>query len=1049
MRITRLEFENLNSLRGRWTVDFTHPSYSKNHDIFVIHGPTGAGKTTILDAITLALYGRTPRLEAVNNGEGGNEIMTRGTGFCRAAVTYSCAGGDFVSEFQQNRANGKASGNLQKASFRITRLGGNQSGQRDLFAEEGEVVASGAGSALGRETQKIIHLDYKQFCRSIMLAQGEFSAFLESCARERAEILERLTGTERYRRIAMGVAEKFKEIKKNFALVREQKEDIGRLILDAETEKSLRESEAGLSERLASTERRISSLQKEMTFFDELERLHKELRLAEIEKERAERERADFSVSEERLALAGSARNCEADFVNLQNLRSAQRKDEEQIARLGSRLTALEKALSEAQDDAARLGAALAEEEGGLAACQQIWRTVRALDVRLSSAAQKFRGCEERKNKASAQIDECEARIARLAAELASVDEELSRCSEYLAENQNDAGLPAVIAKAETLRNVLDSTKKSASEFESMRAELSSRRERIEREIGILRSEIAEIDGAIKKFVSEDALLISRLLFLQLSDGKPCPVCGSVYHAGGESRADNDEADFRRADMIARKSSNLNERRDNAGLRMQNLQSQLESARSDEKNAAANLGSAVSSLTEISAEISGLLAPWSAVPDAPQVADIDIALDALRERLRKWSRAEQVFERAESEKKAKTAGRSALEDNLISLKSEYGHLLREFSAAEEELQSLGDERAGLFGDKSVDEEESRKNQNIAALRENVSAAVQRQSQISEEKSRVDAQRTQLAAAVAERSVKLSDAESGFTKRMTENGFADEESFISARMDGGELAELSRRSEDLRMRSAHAQAAFENAGKSYEDYKSRSSVSKPLEEIEAELTGLGSERESLNSALMEIKVRLRNNGQNQSRAEKINAEYKRLEEEFSTWEQMKSWVGKEDGSDVSVFVQSLAFSSLLKVTDKNLFGITNRYTVVQKSPGSLDFDIHDIYFEEPRSVANLSGGEKFLVSLSFALAISEFASRNVRVDSLFLDEGFGTLSGELLTEAVNALRNLQKDGKMLGIITHVQDVIDEIEQRIEVRPVSLGHSELVGDGISRS
>ena len=163
--------------------------------------------------------------------------------------------------------------------------------------------------------------------------------------------------------------------------------------------------------------------------------------------------------------------------------------------------------------------------------------------------------------------------------------------------------------------------------------------------------------------------------------------------------------------------------------------------------------------------------------------------------------------------------------------------------------------------------------------------------------------------------------------------------------------------------------------------------------------------------------------------------------------MNKWAGQREGADLSVFVQSLAFSSLLRLTNKNLFGITNRYKVVQKSPASLDFEMQDIFFDEPRSIANLSGGEKFLVSLSFALGISEFASRNVRVDSLFLDEGFGTLSGELLTEAINALKNLQKDGKMLGIITHVQDVINEIDQRIEVKPVSGGHSILIGSGIS--
>ena len=223
--------------------------------------------------------------------------------------------------------------------------------------------------------------------------------------------------------------------------------------------------------------------------------------------------------------------------------------------------------------------------------------------------------------------------------------------------------------------------------------------------------------------------------------------------------------------------------------------------------------------------------------------------------------------------------------------------------------------------------------------------------------------------------------------------------------------------------------------------------KTKEEILSESNALSDEKQMKQNQLIAVRTMLERNNQNKADMEKILSEYTALQTDYALWEQMNKWAGQREGADLSVFVQSLAFNTLLKLTNKNLFGITGRYRIVQKSPASLDFEIQDNCFDENRSVANLSGGEQFLVSLSLALGISEFASRNVRVDSLFLDEGFGTLSGGLLTEAINALKNLQKEGKMLGIITHVQAVIDEIDQRIEVKPVSGGRSELRGDGIT--
>jgi DNA repair exonuclease SbcCD ATPase subunit len=102
----------------------------------------------------------------------------------------------------------------------------------------------------------------------------------------------------------------------------------------------------------------------------------------------------------------------------------------------------------------------------------------------------------------------------------------------------------------------------------------------------------------------------------------------------------------------------------------------------------------------------------------------------------------------------------------------------------------------------------------------------------------------------------------------------------------------------------------------------------------------------------------------------------------------------------------------------------------------------------RRTTNLSGGEKFLVSLSLALGIADFARRNVRVESLFMDEGFGTLDDETLEDVMNCLKSQQRQGKMLGVITHVNELVDSISQRIAAESLADGHSALSGPGVSR-
>ena len=127
-------------------------------------------------------------------------------------------------------------------------------------------------------------------------------------------------------------------------------------------------------------------------------------------------------------------------------------------------------------------------------------------------------------------------------------------------------------------------------------------------------------------------------------------------------------------------------------------------------------------------------------------------------------------------------------------------------------------------------------------------------------------------------------------------------------------------------------------------------------------------------------------------------------------------------------------------------MTDRYLLIRDEQQPLELNVVDNYQAgEIRSTKNLSGGESFIVSLTLALGLSKMASRKVRVDSLFLDEGFGTLDEEALETALETLSGLQQDGKLIGIISHVSALKERISTQINITPVFGGRSSLSGPG----
>ena len=189
MKITSIHLKNLNSLRGEWKIDFSAGSYGTD-GIFAITGPTGAGKTTIFDAVCLALYAQTPRLGKV--GGQNNEIMSKHTNECFADVTFSVGGKTYLCSWRQHKA-GKG-GKLQTARHVLAEYPGN------ILTEQTSKTVDAV--------QEITGMDFRRFRQAVMLEQGGFDAFLKANAGERSQILELLTGTEIYGQISHEVYER-------------------------------------------------------------------------------------------------------------------------------------------------------------------------------------------------------------------------------------------------------------------------------------------------------------------------------------------------------------------------------------------------------------------------------------------------------------------------------------------------------------------------------------------------------------------------------------------------------------------------------------------------------------------------------------------------------------------------------------------------------------------------------------------------------------------------------------------------------------------------
>ncbi|MDX5435914.1 MAG: ATP-binding cassette family protein, partial [Pontibacter sp.] len=164
--------------------------------------------------------------------------------------------------------------------------------------------------------------------------------------------------------------------------------------------------------------------------------------------------------------------------------------------------------------------------------------------------------------------------------------------------------------------------------------------------------------------------------------------------------------------------------------------------------------------------------------------------------------------------------------------------------------------------------------------------------------------------------------------------------------------------------------------------------------------------------------------------------------YQRWANLADLIGSGDGTKFSKFAQGLTLARLVELANRHLQKLNDRYRILKSSTDDLELLIVDTYQAEAiRPMNTLSGGESFLVSLALALGLSDLAGRRTQINSLFIDEGFGTLDSETLDAAISTLENLQASGKMIGIISHVEALKERISTQIKVQRMPGGVSKV--------
>jgi exonuclease SbcC len=349
---------------------------------------------------------------------------------------------------------------------------------------------------------------------------------------------------------------------------------------------------------------------------------------------------------------------------------------------------------------------------------------------------------------------------------------------------------------------------------------------------------------------------------------------------------------------------------------------------------------------------------------------------------------------------------------------------------ETELNELKTTRKNLFGDKSVEATRNSLKERQETLLEVSQQEKERLSDLKIKHKEAETNIKNSKTALTEIKSKLEKAQKTYQNALKSSPFEDEISFQNALMTEEAYSTLKKEKERIDKEKTTTEIKLTQSRDELSQIRKKCLTTKSLEDIVEENQQLEDELSKTQQAITESQITLKNDKKAREEQASLIETIERCEKDWHLWAELNALIGSANGDKFSKFAQGITMNVLIQFANHHLTTLYPRYQLI--GADKLMISVIDTYQADiKRPVETLSGGESFLISLALALGLSDLASNKINVESLFLDEGFGTLDSETLDLAIDTLDSLNSTGKMIGIISHVEALKERIPTQINV------------------